>query len=111
MLTIIYDPINGQTCPDYEIVTFCENVLSNYVGMKEVGEESYAREIGSELLITQFRVMVAEGKIPCDDIEIKFEDKIIKISEIGSIVIWPKGFCDTYSKCVVFLGRIRRANK
>lgn len=46
-------------------------------------------------LITAFRMLIAEGKIPHNDIVFKFRDNIIQVLKDGSLSDFPKGFADT----------------
>jgi len=98
MLTIEYDGENGECVPDFAAEAW---VLDAFANRKFVS-------VGSELMFHAARVLVAEGKIPADQIEFWFKGKKLSHNPDGTLNAWEPGLCDTYSK---FLGRLLRAAK
>lgn len=45
-------------------------------------------------LITAFRMLIAEGKIPHDEIVFVYEEEELTSNEYGTLNKFPEGFCD-----------------
>lgn len=65
--------------------------------------------VSTSNFIDAVRVCVAEGKIDHKEVQFKFNGEIIPIKANGSLVDWPKGFCDTIMnlQCRALQARIK----
>jgi hypothetical protein len=81
MLTIEYDPINGDVVPDSKWEEYLLKNKHNCV-------------IGGALGIYTLRLFIIKGIIDCNSLQIKFEDTILTIDAKGNLSDWPLGFCD-----------------
>lgn len=88
------------------IIEFAEHGILN----PDIKSESYAMRIyesyndknhdylytsSTESLFTAFRMLVAEGKIPHNEVVFKYNGEIMNIGLDGELIGgYPKGFCD-----------------
>jgi len=89
MLTVRYDPLYGNVVPDGHVAAYVNGVVAR---MHDIAEDMVT--VGSELLINEFRLRVARGVIPHDQIEFMFNEEILPIRPTGKLDEWPHGFCD-----------------
>lgn len=78
---------NGSAFADYMV----EGILRMH--------ENYECRVSTENMIYAARVLVAEGVIPLDQMEIYYENDDgytirLDLDEKGKIAHWPEGFCD-----------------
>lgn len=84
MLTVVYDPLNGDAVLDGNAEAYAKRII-------EAGAEQVT--IGNELVIHAFRVMVVRQLISPADIVFKFGDIIITVDVNAGLSEWPAGFC------------------
>lgn len=87
-LKIIYNAALGISCPD----AACEEKAISMCAQRG----SFI--IGSQLIIDNIRVLVKQGKMPVDELEIWFGDIKICMDQDGRVAYWPEGFCDYFEK-------------
>ena len=58
------------------------------------GEGDLGVDTSSEIYIMAFRVLVKEGYISSEHMEIQYEGEVLSLDEFGRLTQWPKGFCD-----------------
>lgn len=102
-LTIIWDDQNGAAVPDGKTWEKFKELLDDLLAGKEV-------RIGSEVLITAFRVAVKERTMS-SKVQVQVGDDFYLITpngsfsrQNGSLVTWPKGFCDATLDLLTKLG-------
>jgi hypothetical protein len=89
MLVVNYDPHNGHAVPDAKIKEFVKVAIETH---EDLGNNVV--EVGSELIIGEFRVAIIDGLIPHDQIVFRFEGQVIVPNEYARLPAWPQGFCD-----------------
>ncbi|MNE76839.1 hypothetical protein D3C80_1731000 [compost metagenome] len=69
--------------------------------------------IGSDLILTAFRAMVATNELHHDDVILKWAQtgELLKIRESGSLTHWPEGMACEFRNFVITIGRSRRSIK
>lgn len=88
MLTIIYTE-HGDSNADAKSEFIAMNMYNMYK------DNNYTHLSSTSSLFTAFRMLVAEGKIPHDEVVFKFNNKILEINPDGQMKKgYPKGFCD-----------------
>lgn len=101
MFKIIYDPDYGQVVPDGDVESFVTDYVRNHSKLAKV-------TIGSEMMLTRFRVAVAEGELDHSMIEFYFKNELIPHRPDGSLTYWPKGMGDLYGLLIKRLTLARR---
>jgi hypothetical protein len=108
MMKIVYDPKEGQVVSDANIEDFYA-MYCRYA--RHPDHKSLTVQVGSELIVTRFRLGVAEGDIPASQIEFWFEGKQLEMTTFGSYNgMPPKGFCDYLQTYIMRMSKKRRAN-
>lgn len=69
-----------------------ETALTIWKNFSDIKNFEYATSTAN--LITAFRMLVAEGVIPHNDIVFRFNGNTIQILKDGSLSDFPKGFAD-----------------
>lgn len=89
MLIVAFDDKAGHVVPDGRAAQFVEQVLADYVagGLPRVS-------VGSGLLVSVFRLTVAQGRIAHDELAFEFEGELLHPGPSGVIQHWPHGFAD-----------------
>jgi len=85
-MQIIYEPIEGKAIPDGKVEEEYNYILNNYELLKQSWVYS------TENIIQRLRLGRLRGEI--DDLTIIFNDERLEITEYGSLLHWPNGFCD-----------------
>lgn len=80
MLIVTYDPNSGLTVPDNKLLGYAQSILTWH---QHLGD--YRITVGSETLITMFRVLVVRGQLAADDLTIISGDKTISVGPDGSL--------------------------
>lgn len=69
-----------------------ETALDIWESFSDVEDFEYPTSTAN--LITAFRMLIAEGSIPHNDIVFKFGDSMIQVLKDGSLSDFPRGFAD-----------------
>jgi len=93
-LTVEYDPMTGHVCKDGEAQGWVDDIIHHAL-YKMGDEQNPVVVVASGLLVDYFRVRLAEGIIKKDQIEFKFQGKVLEHNEYSQLRHWPKGYCDT----------------
>jgi hypothetical protein len=80
MLKIVYAPENGYVVPDNKMMDYVEKVIQYYNSSKEMPCELL---IGSELMLSAFRVAVKRKLISCEEIVFEFDGDSIPVDSDG----------------------------
>jgi hypothetical protein len=80
MLVIKYDPDFGDVVPDSKVA----NYVTQCINGARVSTHYY--RVGSELILDEFRLRVAQGKLLPGNIEITYKGKTYKMTEFGVIL-------------------------
>lgn len=104
MLTIIYDNLNGYTLPDALVQHYVDKVINEAV------DKDVEIVIGSDLILTAFRAMVATNVLHYDDVIVQWKQtgELLKIRASGGLTHWPTDMSCEYSNFVRTIGRARR---
>lgn len=88
-IIIVYNPFDGAVVQDAKVRQFCETLDDNKMCV-----------IGSELIITQLRVMHKNRELNIAGFYYNTGETLIPISidSDGRISYWPDGFCDYNDK-------------
>jgi hypothetical protein len=97
MLTVIYDPIEGDAYPDGKT----KEVV--YAIVEKANQEDLTVTVSTELFIQRVRVAINKGIIDHTKVIIKFKDTILQPDKKGKLSQWPEGFCDYYEECLINL--------
>lgn len=65
----------------------------------------------TDSLITAFKLLIAEEKIPYDGIRFVFENEELMINKMGEFENYPKGFCDTEQDMLFRILKSRRRRR
>jgi hypothetical protein len=92
MVTIKYCA-EGDAVSDFYLDNWLEDVM---IAVADVGNTLWERnfEVSTSLPIYIIKREVAKGNISMDDIQFKYDDKIIRVNRYGAIIDWPRGFAD-----------------
>ena len=105
MIKIVYDPKNGQVVSDANIEDFYNVYLT------QVHRKQLKVSVGSETMVMRFRLGVALGELPANEVEFWFEDKQIDMTSFGSFnSMPPQGYCDYTNNYIREFSKKRRAN-
>jgi len=86
-MEIRYEPLEGKAIPDGKVEDEFNNILENN-DTDDVDLWKYS----TENIIQRLRLGRLRGEI--DDLTIIFNDERLEITEYGSLLHWPNGFCD-----------------
>lgn len=89
-IIVEYDPRSGFTIPDLEAMPYAEMIVSSY---KE-GTKSVIIKVGSELLITCFRVLVIRGILLNTELQVMFGSEKMVLDKDSRFVEYPVGYPD-----------------
>jgi hypothetical protein len=101
MIIVIYDPQAGAVVPDAKVSSFVNDIIMHRPGGDDWRTRCQYFTIGSETIINEFRLRVAEGKLPHDELIFEFLGKPFQMNEYAVIKDWPEGFCDYCDKQTV----------
>jgi len=105
MIKIVYDPKEGQVVSDANIEDFYNVYLT------QVHRNQMKVTVGSETMVMRFRLGVALGELPADQVEFWFEDKQIDMTSFASFKsLPPKGYCDYTNNYIREMTKNRRPN-
>ena len=93
LLTVEYNPNKGVVVPDNKIAGYVNKLikLSKY--------SNVSVSVASEMIISQIRVTLTEGKLMKDNVIILYKmEEIILAEDCKFKYNTPEGFCDTYDK-------------
>jgi hypothetical protein len=107
MLTIIYDNLKGYTLPDGLVQNYVDKIINEAV------DKDTEIVIGSDLILTAFRAMVATNVLHHDDVIVQWAQtgELLKIRSNGSLTHWPTGMSCEFSNYVRTIGRSRRSTQ
>ena len=91
MIVVEYDPKKGVSMPDAEIENFVDTVILDHI---KKGDEYLI--VSNEMVISMFRVKIAEGSLQTENIIFEFEGQQLRATKAGRMEHWPKGFCDNF---------------
>lgn len=80
MLVIKYDPDFGDVVPDGKIA----NYVNQCINAARVSTHYY--RVGSELIMDEFRLRIAQETLHCGNIEFTYKGKTYKLSKFGVIL-------------------------
>lgn len=99
-ITVTYDPDEGYVCPDNYSKFFVDLALAS-------NQEEF--KVGSEILVTEFRLRVARGEVDYRKIQFKFKDETMTVNNrFAGLSHYPKGFLDHNMVALAELASIRR---
>lgn len=104
MLKVHFDAVHGYAVPDGMTESFVEDIINSR--NKQAGD--YELTIGTNTLVTQFRLAVASNKIPYNEFVFMFNNKEIPVNKHGDPQYWPPGFADQTDAALLQLCRITR---
>jgi hypothetical protein len=109
MLTIEYKE-GGIAVADKHAEQSARRVWKSYEDSKAAMRVDIDHLVYSTInIVTAFRMLVAEGLIPHNDIEFKYKDELLKLDKLGQFIGgYPIGFWDTERD---FLKRMHEARK
>lgn len=94
LLTIEYDPRSGTVVPDLEVLPYAQRIVASF----NTGHKSVEIRVGSELLITAFRVLAKRKIIGSQELCVKLGSEIIPIDADGNFksfsAKYPNVSCD-----------------
>ena len=94
-LVIYYDPMDWTTAlPDGK----CKEYANQLVSAASIAEEPIDVVISNHLVFNEIRIAVKKGLILPEDVEIRFNNELIRIYPSGGVSPWPDGFCDHIDK-------------
>ena len=98
-LIVIYNPNAGYLFSDGR----AEEWVDETIGMFKIAllwdeDPEWRIVVSSALLVDYFRLRLAQGIIPVDQIEFVFNDEVLSHYKDGRIRPWPEGFCDKTDK-------------
>ena len=89
--------------PDGEIAEYVEKVIQEYLNNFNLND-TFTINIGSELIILQFRVAVKQKLIESKHLSLQFNSTPLLIDEhSGRLEQYPDGFCDHSEKLLMCL--------
>ena len=92
MLTLVYSN-EGMPVADYEAESRAKEIIELYKAEKIPNNLVYC---SSEIFFLAMRVLGKRGLIAYDDLQFKFENKILFLDKDFQVSEWPKGFCGYY---------------
>jgi hypothetical protein len=103
MLTIIYDNLNGYTLPDALVQHYVDKIINEAV------DKDTEIVIGSDLILTAFRAMVATNVLHHDDVIVQWAQtgELLKIKADGKFTHWPAGMSCEFRNYVTAILRSR----
>jgi hypothetical protein len=90
ILTIDYNANSGFVMADGRAEGQVDHLISGFLGQNN--DQNIVTS--SALIIDFFRLRVAEGIIPTDQIKFTFNGKTLNHNKHGRIEQWPDGYCD-----------------
>lgn len=104
MLTIIYDPYDGEAIPDGRNQTYVDHFMLTHKGL----QTNLVTTISTALTLDEFRLRVARGEITPSDVRVVFQGKDIWIDSAGKLSEWPPGLGDHMSQILRELAKHAR---
>ena len=90
MLKVHFDAVRGFAVPDGMAESFVDDVINTR--NKNAGD--YELIIGNDSVVTQFRLAVANNKIPHNELVFVCNNEEIPVNQYGDLRFWPTGFAD-----------------
>ena len=103
-MIITYDPVNGYAVPDGLVE---EHYLSLLASIRQDGGRTRAPVFSTANIFDRIRCGIAEGDISHEDIHFQFDGRMIQPNRFGAIVVWPEGFCESYSARILNSARMK----
>lgn len=104
MLTLIYDPVNGQATPDGLVASLVAQLIA----------DSKTRDVefttGSSMVVDHLRLCVARKEITPAEVRLPFEGQLLDLSANGRFIRLPAGYCDLHGILLRALVRAQCAN-
>ena len=95
MITITYDPLQGQVVPDGEVAAYVTNVIREHIaGSVHDYDIKVERTVGSGSIINEFRLRVARQELSHTSLQFVFDHQTMTVNEYAVLYDWPKGFAD-----------------
>ena len=107
MLKIHYDAMNGYSVPDGMAETFVNDVIIT----RNPSAGDYELTIGSDTLVTQFRLAVANKQIQPSDLVFVYGNQEIPVNVYGDLRFWPEGLADQPMKTMMKLLKTKRTKE
>lgn len=102
MLIIKYTDKKAHLIADGKAEEFAAEMIRIY--FDKFNKRDFTINVGTELVIMAFRVLVCEGKLHHEQIEFHYNGKVIRINKDGRYLCPPpEGFCDRFDD---FLDRL-----
>lgn len=112
MLILNYTPnktTNGDHpviyLPDNEVESFVEQTIESYHEWSSslFHTSPYCINIGQELIMMYFFVMIKEKRIAINEVDIRYNGESLLIDSFDQYDTTPLGFCDYYKRIVLKL--------
>jgi|SRR5882672_4072025 len=108
MITIIYDPHNGDAVADGRVAQHVDSLAQAFK------RPDFRLRVGCASLIDEIRVRVVRKEIEHTNVQFLFGNNgklfTITCNEFGKLSEWPGGFCDLAVNQLREIGMARHAN-
>lgn len=104
MLKVHFDAMRGLAVPDGAARGFVDDIITT----RNPHAGDYEIVIGTDTIVTQFRLAVADRRIPHEDIVFVFNGENIPLNRYGDLNHWPIGFDDHTTQALTQLCSIKR---
>ena len=84
----------GSRVADSNVMAFAENKVDLY---HDLDGSDLTVSIANELTLIAFQVLVKEGKLKPDEVQVIYKNKVITLDRDGRLSRWPKGMADVYT--------------
>jgi hypothetical protein len=107
MITILYDPHNGDAVADGRVVQYVDDLAQAFK------HPDFRLTVGCASLIDEIRVRVVRKEIEHTNVQFLFANNgklfILTCNEFGKLSEWPMGFCDLTINQLREIGMSRRS--
>jgi hypothetical protein len=91
MLILTYDAEDGEAVPDGRVASWLSKAITDSLVSYP---NNWRMTFSTENVLEEVRTQIAGLRLTAEDVELRFEDKVVEINAYGNPVYWPKGFCD-----------------
>jgi hypothetical protein len=95
-LIVTYIPNGGAIYADGSIE---DEVMGVYEASRTFPYDTNL-SVSSTIFIYFLRALVAEGKIPCENVELRYNGEILEMDKNGRLAHWPRGFADAFDRAL-----------
>lgn len=94
--------------PEGKVVHWVEKVVE---GWRATGSFPLVLDVGQDLIINQFRVLLHRGLIRPEELQLMVNDEHVPVNKNGRLATWPTGFCDLMDRQLMELIDWNKENK